>query len=717
MEDSGQILHTEGAVSDYFTIESHLLSTRSSDGYKAIDRARNVSVGLWVMRHPLAVSSESVRRYLERMHRIAAVTPIISEMRAYGVDSGGTAFSVFPPFDGSPISTAQLDVAETERRFMSCLQYVDRLHQAGIVCGDLCGASFLVTRTGEVKFVGLMGSFDSEAAATSMLPPNDTLPYISPEQRSGAAIEPASDVFALGVLGYRLFTGQFPYGEGASLLMSRFELDAVKPVSQLIASPPVWGNEILLRSLDPSPQNRYQSVGEMLQAVASVRKRALDQESAPVQTNRDLISTGGLQEHKQISVAIQRPVENATDKIRRNTLRGIFFGLMVTVIALIVLKSNDSSAPVEPLLSTGVESHLSALGSEELKHAVEVIAKPSSQEVLAEKRNQLDKIVNSDDPLAHDILVKSAREADSRELRELAEKAIVDRARRLGLMRSAEQVRQWLRRLKQDQLPPSYEPILKSLDTTLPVEAVSASLRRAYADQPELVLRLAVALALDSNQLEAFQPVIAQLVGDAMKFEDAAQYSAISLILANPDLAVVFGEDVIQKRTEIPDADLLWLLKLLADRNDINVRAIASQAVERGILPPIRAQFLQLIRDRSDLPPDVLHALLRAAAGALSVDDIASFGRWFDLETERVLLAVLADAPDDRVRLEAFDTLAGRSLSIEPSASLVKWVRREYWDKRGSFARAVGVIANLDKVDQVAVTDMFDSLDRFARDT
>jgi len=284
-------------------------------------------------------------------------------------------------------------------------------------------------------------------------------------------------------------------------------------------------------------------------------------------------------------------------------------------------------------------------------------------------------------------------------------------------MRSAEQLRQWLRTLRQDELPPNYEAVLKSLDTTLPIDARSRYLREAYVVNPEMVLRLAVALALDTDKLDEYQPVLTQMIGDAMRLEDAGRYSAISLVLANPDLALVFGEDVIQKRSRIPDADLLWLLRILADRNDIHVRAIASLAVERGILPPLRAQFLQVIRDRADLPPDVLHSLLRAAGGALKSEDIGAFGRWFDLDAEKILLAICADATDSDVQIEAFDTLAGRTLSIEPSASLVDWIRKNYWSKRGDFVTAVGVLGNLDKVDKETLQRLFVSMDRFVRDS
>jgi HEAT repeat protein len=100
----------------------------------------------------------------------------------------------------------------------------------------------------------------------------------------------------------------------------------------------------------------------------------------------------------------------------------------------------------------------------------------------------------------------------------------------------------------------------------------------------------------------------------------------------------------------------------------------------------------------------------------LRTDDIGAFGRWYDVEAERVLLAIVALEISPELRQEAFDTLAGKSLSIEPSASLVEWVRRNQWDNRSTFARSVGVLGNIAAFSDAELEDVFRSLDRYAED-
>lgn|GEM_PF-1387601 len=728
-------LHTEGKVSDYFIIESHLLSTRSADAFKAIDRRKSQSAIIWMLRFPLGRDSDPVKHFLAKMDSIDSLDPPLSEMTAYGVDAVGIPFTVFPGMNGGSIISGSIEVAEAERRFTWALRSVERLHAAGICCGDICGASFWVERSGEVRLIGLIGGFDAEQLISGMstndlqnpTDPGDTKNYLAPEQTSGASGDVRSDVFALGVLGYRLLCGVYPQPAGGG----------VAAFSSRVPNAPVWADDVLLRALESDPSNRFNSAGEMINAINNCRSATASSQASPARVVRSgqsgaliqqvapsAVAKSGMAPKPHRESAIEEEAErlalskrDAAQKELRSALRLMGLGLLCLGGAGYLLFSDMllPSAPVaqRDQLSLDLMAHRKGAGSEQLRHAIDAIGDESS---IAEKAAQLESMANSDDPLAHDILVKSARDAKSDRLRNLSEQAVIDRARRLGLLRSAEQVRQWLRSVKTGQLPSNYESILQSLDTTLPMEARTAALRQSYPANQVLIMRLTAALALDTGKLEEYQPVLGQLVGDSTKDEQAASHSTLGLILGNPELALVFGDDVVQRREQIPDSDVLWLLKILADRNDINVRVMASVAMQRGILSPLRSSHLTLVRDRDDLDPSILAALIRSAAGAVKVEDIASLGRWYDLQSERVLLAICADTVDQTILTEAFDTLAGKSLTIQPSAALVNWIRSNHWDIRGNFAHAVGVLGSADLVDAATIAEALRSFDQFSRD-
>ena len=228
---------------------------------------------------------------------------------------------------------------------------------------------------------------------------------------------------------------------------------------------------------------------------------------------------------------------------------------------------------------------------------------------------------------------------------------------------------------------------------------------------------MSAALAIDSGKPDDFQPLLAQLVGDSLDREDTQERSALALMLVSPAIGLVYSEEVMKRRAEIPDQDILWLLDRLAERNDLAVRPVAGLAAERNLVSPLRKLFLTTLRDRGDLIPDVVVALVRAAQGKLTKADMASFGRWFDNDAERVVLAAAADDYPQEIREEAFDVLAGKSLFSEPAVTMLDWVRKDYWDRRADFVPLIGILSNIESADPARVNQVLAEMDQVLRDS
>jgi serine/threonine-protein kinase len=639
-----------------------------------------------------------------------------------------------PPLDGATVDSGNLEAAEAERRFVSCVKLIERVHAAGIVCGDLCASSFLVGRGGETRFVGVMGSFDTEAAATAMLPPMETLHFVSPEQRAGAGIETASDVFALGVLGYKLLTGAFPYPAGSEMFTGEFNPEQIKPVSAFTPFAPVWAEEVLMRCLNANPAVRYSNAGEILRAIAEVRHQVEAGQRAPAQTAasagvrsgrwrrptqdgaRSAIARTGAPGDSPSSQESRRSTALASGRLRRGL--AAIAGLAVVATATFLFLSTQ-----RPQSDTAKPEQMHPLDriarNTDLQDAVPKLSQADrvgSSSENEELRKKLEVLVNSNDPLAHELLVKSAKQAVMRDARDLSEGALLDRARRLGLKRAAEQVRQWLRTIKDNALPPIYEAVLRSLDSTLPLEARTKTITQTYAANPKLALRLAASLALDSPNPEEYRALLAQLMIDHTHNQELSGRSALALILADPELALVYEDDVIQLKDNIPEKDTLWVLKILAERSDQAVRSISNLAIERKLLSPSRQAFLSLVRDRTDLPTEVQASLIHAAAGAATASDIANFGRWYDPQSEEVLLAILAEGTDRSIVVDTFDTLAGKNLKTEPSASILAWVRQNQWDNRADYAQLIGVLGRSGELNETTLQSVLPALDKAASD-
>ncbi|RIL10214.1 MAG: hypothetical protein DCC75_04870, partial [Proteobacteria bacterium] len=442
--------YLEKPLSEFFTLDNKILSTRSADLYSSIDRVSSEPAYLWVLRHPLEVNSDFVGRFLIRMHKIEHANPLLIPIKYHGVDPSGVGFAVLPPLSGNPFTSSARDTVEKERRFMSCLRAVERAHKQGVVFGDLCLASFWVERDGEVSVICPMGSFDAGAVSDGAMPPSETLLYLAPEQGLDDEVAIYSDVFALGVLGYFLFTEGYPYKNPSDPAFEGFDLSKVVPPSQAGHNVPPWVDEIIMRCIEPDYSSRFQSVPEIMAEISEVRRRIVASSELPVKPKKQAIldqspALVSKESYTGRPVSVD-PKEGKAEKRTlgsMSSLRIIAIGIAVFAVSLIAAwRFVSARAPIRSEFQADLSLHRAAVGeNEELGRAIDVITE--KRMALSEKSKKLEEIVASDDPLAHDFLVRSAIAADSQELRELSEKSIVDRARRLGLPRSAEQVRQW----------------------------------------------------------------------------------------------------------------------------------------------------------------------------------------------------------------------------------------------------------------------------------
>jgi len=94
--------------------------------------------------------------------------------------------------------------------------------------------------------------------------PIGTGPYISPEQIVQIRNDPRSDIFSLGVVLYYFATGERPFGNPTSIrgLRQRLYRDPVPPSARSRLCPP-WLQEVILRCLEVSPADRYQTAAQL----------------------------------------------------------------------------------------------------------------------------------------------------------------------------------------------------------------------------------------------------------------------------------------------------------------------------------------------------------------------------------------------------------------------------------------------------------------------
>lgn len=157
---------------------------------------------------------------------------------------------------------------EIVRRIANALSYV---HAQGVVHGDLKPSNIMLTEVGRPVLLDFGLAVPTGAGSlTAVGTVLGTPAYMAPEILTGDQSQPATDIFALGVILYELLCGRRPF-EGASLaavLLSILQ-DAPDPPSRLNPVVPRELDAIVLQALQKDPVRRP-AADELVEALLGI---------------------------------------------------------------------------------------------------------------------------------------------------------------------------------------------------------------------------------------------------------------------------------------------------------------------------------------------------------------------------------------------------------------------------------------------------------------
>jgi hypothetical protein len=185
--------------------------------WRATDDVLGREVAVKVLKEEYTGDPGFLQRFrAEARHTAALSHPNIAGVYDYG-EADFSAYLVMELVPGEPLS----DVLAREgtlapQRAMGLLAQaahgLSAAHAAGLVHRDVKPGNLLVTPDGRVKVTdfGIARAGDS-APLTATGTVMGTAQYLAPEQAMGRPSSPASDIYALGVVGYEALTGARPF--------------------------------------------------------------------------------------------------------------------------------------------------------------------------------------------------------------------------------------------------------------------------------------------------------------------------------------------------------------------------------------------------------------------------------------------------------------------------------------------------------------------------
>ncbi len=267
--------------------------------YRVYDRKLDEEVALKVLREDVAGQQDAAKRFKDEI-KIArrVIHRNVCRIFEYGEERGRLFFSM-ELVEGTDLKQAIVQAGRLppERAFAIAIQLADGLeaiHQVGVIHRDLKTSNAMLDAAGTVRLMdfGIAKNVASEgtgATATGHI--LGTPAYMSPEQARGEKLDFRSDVYALGIVLYELFTGRVPFEADTPVAVIMKHINEAPPLEGPRATGlPASVLPILGKALAKSRETRYQSAAEMAQAL---RAAAADSLGRPLDTLPSGPSYGG----------------------------------------------------------------------------------------------------------------------------------------------------------------------------------------------------------------------------------------------------------------------------------------------------------------------------------------------------------------------------------------------------------------------------------------
>ncbi|MEM7031771.1 MAG: protein kinase [Chloroflexota bacterium] len=220
--------------------------------------------------------------FLERFEREAAAVAQLRHphiVRVYDFDSThDEIFMVMELVEGATLKQELLDRAEQKipltlpeisTIFTDLASAVHYAHQEGMIHRDLKPANVMLNPKGQVVLTDfgiarlMHGSSFTHTGGIIGTPT-----YMSPEQGLGEEIDARSDIYSLSVILYQIVTGRVPFDKEMQMAMLLQQINEPPPRPiELNPAIPQAVEDVILKGLSKSPEDRYQTAVEMAQAL------------------------------------------------------------------------------------------------------------------------------------------------------------------------------------------------------------------------------------------------------------------------------------------------------------------------------------------------------------------------------------------------------------------------------------------------------------------
>jgi eukaryotic-like serine/threonine-protein kinase len=247
--------------------------------YKATHVAINKTLALKLLRVEVASEPDVVQRFIQEAQAATSIGhENIVDISDFGQLKDGTAYFVMEFLNGRALSElirrgGSIPTGDAVQILRQIASALGAAHRRGIVHRDLKPDNVMVLARGEFSnFVKVLdfgiakvGGTKNKLTRTGMV--FGTPHYMSPEQAAGQSVDARTDIYALGVIMYEMFTGRVPFdGDTFMGVLTKHMFEKPAPMFGAGIERQLGAVEqITLRALEKKPENRYASMDELIE--------------------------------------------------------------------------------------------------------------------------------------------------------------------------------------------------------------------------------------------------------------------------------------------------------------------------------------------------------------------------------------------------------------------------------------------------------------------
>ncbi|MFC1835868.1 protein kinase [Thermodesulfobacteriota bacterium] len=270
-----QVVTTRFAASDLIadrTIGKYVINEIIGRGgwsivYKGLHTSLNMPVAIKMLKHDMAMDPTFLQGFQNEASTIASLNHE-NIVKVYDIEQlFRTVFIIMEHLEGASLHAVVRDdgplpPARALHILLQACYGLEFAHDSGIIHGDVKPGNIFVQTDDRVKIVDFGLSVPTGTKAARLL---GTPYYFAPEKIRMGAVDARSDIYSLGIVVFKMLTGQEPFHaeEMKDLLQMHLYQEITNP-RWIVPDLPQELADFVVRATEKDPVERYQNMGQII---------------------------------------------------------------------------------------------------------------------------------------------------------------------------------------------------------------------------------------------------------------------------------------------------------------------------------------------------------------------------------------------------------------------------------------------------------------------